>query len=155
MVGHNERQGIQACNPDSRGMTSASRSFTVVAAVIRNERGEVLLTKRPEGRHMAGLWEFPGGKLRAGEAPAQGLERELAEELDIAVEVGERITTASHSEPGLVIRLLFFAAAITGGRPRPQEGQAMAWVRPDDLESFPMPPADADLVRRLAAGGPT
>ncbi len=135
-------------------MTGTSRSFTVVAAVIRNERGEVLLTRRPEGRHMAGLWEFPGGKLRAGEAPARGLERELAEELDIAVEVGERVATADHLEPGLVIRLLFFAAVITGGRPRPQEGQAMTWVRPEDLGRFRMPPADADLVRRLAADGP-
>jgi 8-oxo-dGTP diphosphatase len=123
----------------------------VVAAVIHNARGEVLLTRRPSGSHMGGLWEFPGGKLHTGEDPTEGLERELTEELGITVEVGEPITFAVHTEPGLRILLLFYAAVITAGEPHPHEGQAIAWVPLSELADYPTPPADAELVRRLLA----
>ena len=130
---------------------SAPVSFTVVAAVIRDRTGRLLLARRPEGRHMAGLWEFPGGKVHDGEAPAAALERELAEELGLEITVGDPITFATHEEPGLRILLLFYEAAIRSGDPHPREGQEVAWVPPAELRRYPTPPADAALVERLAA----
>jgi 8-oxo-dGTP diphosphatase len=130
-------------------MNEPLRSPTVVAAVIRDIDDKVLLARRPQGRHMGGLWEFPGGKVRDGEAPARALVRELVEELGISVEVGNPITFAVHEEPGMRILLLFYAATIVDGEPRPQEGQAIAWVPRAELDRYPTPPADAALVRQL------
>ncbi len=127
------------------------RAFTVVAAVIRNAEGNILLTRRPDDTHMGGLWEFPGGKIEDGESPPQALERELAEELGIEVEVGLPITFAVHEEPQLRILLLFYAATIVAGRPRGDRGQPIAWVAPGRLPSYPTPPADAELIARLAS----
>jgi 8-oxo-dGTP diphosphatase len=98
---------------------------------------------------MGGLWEFPGGKVRGHEDPAAGLRRELDEELGIRARVGSPITFAVHSEPGLRIVLLFFATEIASGTPHPREGQEVAWVAIDDLDRYPTPPADAELVRLL------
>jgi len=130
---------------------STITSFTVVAAVIRDRAGRFLLARRPAGRHMAGLWEFPGGKVHDGEAPAAALERELAEELGLEITVGDPITFATHDEPGLRILLLFYEAAIRSGEPQAREGQEVAWVPPAELRRYPTPPADAALVERLAA----
>jgi 8-oxo-dGTP diphosphatase len=130
---------------------SAPTSFTVVAAVIRDRAGRLLLSRRPAGRHMAGLWEFPGGKVHDGEAPAAALARELAEELGLEIAVGDPITFATHEEPGLRILLLFYEAAISSGDPHPREGQEVAWVPPVELYRYPTPPADAALVDRLAS----
>lgn len=130
---------------------SPPASFTVVAAVIRDHAGRVLLARRPAGRHMAGLWEFPGGKVHDGEAPAAALARELAEELGLEIAVGDPITFATHEEPGLRILLLFYEAAIRGGEPQAREAQEIAWVPPAELRRYPTPPADAALVERLAA----
>jgi len=101
---------------------------------------------------MGGLWEFPGGKINHGEAPAAALVRELEEELDIVVEVDRPLSFAVHEEPGLRILLLFYAARIVTGEPRGHEGQAVEWVQASELPSYPMPPADAELVRRLSDG---
>jgi 8-oxo-dGTP diphosphatase len=128
------------------------REFTVVAAVIRDQEDRVLLTQRPTGRHMGGLWEFPGGKIDDGEAPREALTRELDEELGIEIVVQRPLTFAVHEEPGLRILLLFFDARISGGEPRGQEGQAVEWVAVKDLPSYPTPPADAELIRLLADG---
>ncbi len=98
---------------------------------------------------MGGLWEFPGGKIDGGEAPADALVRELAEELGIAVEVERPLTFAVHEEPGLRILLLFYSARILSGSPRGHEGQAVEWVAVSELDSRPTPPADADLVTWL------
>ena len=133
------------------GPDSPPTSFTVVAAVIRDRAGRFLLARRPAGRHMAGLWEFPGGKVHDGEAPEPALARELAEELDVEVEVGSPLTFAVHEEPGLRILLLFYEAAIRSGEPRAREAQEIAWVPPAELRRYPTPPADAALVERLAA----
>ncbi len=130
-------------------MNEPFRSPTVVAAVIRDIDDKVLLARRPQGRHMGGLWEFPGGKVRDGEAPARALVRELVEELGVSVEVGNPITFAVHEEPGMRILLLFYAATIVDGEPRPREGQAIAWVPRAELDRYPTPPADAALVRQL------
>jgi 8-oxo-dGTP diphosphatase len=129
------------------------RSFTVVAAVIRDGAGRVLLTRRQEDRHMGGLWEFPGGKVQLDEAPEDALRRELEEELGIIVSVDEPVIFATHDEPGLRILLLFFAATIEAGAPVAREGQKIAWVPPSELAAYPTPPADARLVDQLAAEG--
>ncbi len=122
----------------------------VVAAVI--ERGGlILITRRPQGSHLAGLWEFPGGKRQAGETPEQALQREIAEELGAAVTVGEMFETVEWSYPDNRVRLLFYRCAIDG-EPRPLEGQEMAWVAPADLGRYPFPPADATLIARLSRG---
>jgi 8-oxo-dGTP diphosphatase len=135
-------------------MNDRLRFVTVVAAVIRDQLGRILLARRPDGLHMGGLWEFPGGKLRDGESPAAGLERELAEELGVRIEVGQPITFAVHEEPDLGVVLLFFSAKITSGELRPQEGQAIAWVPPAELGDYPTPPADAALVDTLMSAPP-
>ena len=122
----------------------------VVAAVIRDGAGKILLTRRPEGSHMGGLWEFPGGKVEAGEAPIAALERELEEELAISAKIGSPLTFSVHEEPGMRIVLLFFAAALGDAEPTALEDQQIAWVAPGDLPSYPTPPADAELVRILA-----
>jgi 8-oxo-dGTP diphosphatase len=122
----------------------------VVAAVIRDRPGKILLTRRPAGSHMGGLWEFPGGKVEAGEAPIAALGRELEEELAISAKIGSPLTFAVHEEPGMRIVLLFFAATLGDTSPTALEGQEIAWVAPGDLPSYPTPPADAELVRILA-----
>ncbi|HSN56796.1 MAG TPA: (deoxy)nucleoside triphosphate pyrophosphohydrolase [Candidatus Sulfomarinibacteraceae bacterium] len=122
----------------------------VVAAVVRGADGRVLLTRRPEGSHMGGLWEFPGGKVEHGESPAAALERELAEELGVRARVGRPFTFAVHDEPGLRILLLFYETVLVDGTPRPLEGQELAWVAPHELVEYPMPPADDGLVELLA-----
>ncbi len=105
---------------------------------------------------MAGLWEFPGGKVEKGESYAEALVRELDEELGIVVEIGGPLTFAVHTEPDLEILLLFYSAAIAAGLPTPREGQELAWVRSDKLKAYPMPPADDEVVRLLVRihGGP-
>ena len=121
----------------------------VVAAVIRDDAGKILLTRRPEGRHMGGLWEFPGGKVEDGEAPVTALKRELEEELAITVGVGSPLTFAVHEEPGMRLLLLFYNAALNGQQPKALDGQEIAWVAPEDLRSYPTPPADAKLIELL------
>ena len=129
-----------------------TRELTVVAAVIRDEEGRVLMSQRPEDRHMGGLWEFPGGKIDDGEAPDEALIRELDEELGIEIVVQRPLTFAVHEEQDLRILLLFFDAQISGGEPRGNEGQAVEWVAMQDLPSLPTPPTDAQLIRLLANG---
>lgn len=129
---------------------NATKSITVVAAVIRDDEEQILLARRPEGRHMAGLWEFPGGKVDDGEAPEAALHRELLEELGVLVGSLRPITFAVHEEAGLRILLLFYSAEITGGDLVAREGQEIAWVPPGRLRSFETPPADAAVVDVLA-----
>lgn len=125
------------------------RQITVVAAVIRDEEGRFLLCRRPDHKHMGGLWEFPGGKIRDGEGPESALLRELREELGIEGKTGDPVTFAVHEEDGLRILLLFYEVRIVAGEPRPREGQQMVWARPCELHRYPTPPADAALVSRL------
>jgi mutator protein MutT len=122
----------------------------VVAAVIERD-GKVLIARRREGTHLAGLWEFPGGKRRPGEAPADALRREIREELGAVLVVGETIETVDWDYPEKRVRLSFFRCAIEG-EARPLEGQEMAWVTRADLGRYEFPAADAALVARLSRG---
>jgi 8-oxo-dGTP diphosphatase len=131
---------------------NAKEDITVVAAVIRDRAGRVLLAQRPDHKHMGGLWEFPGGKIHHGESPAAALLRELREELGVEASVDAPLTFAVHEEPGLRILLLFFAARLLAGDPVGREGQEVRWVHPSELSDYPTPPADAGLVALLAAG---
>jgi 8-oxo-dGTP diphosphatase len=121
----------------------------IVAAVVDNGGGLVLVSRRPPGSHMAGLWEFPGGGVEAGEAAEGALARELVEELGVEVEVGSPLTFAWHHEEHRSLLLLFYRAAIRSGTPTGLQGQEVAWVPISRLGDLTMPPADAALVRLL------
>lgn len=125
--------------------------IVVVAAVIERD-GQVLVTLRPQGTHLEGLWEFPGGKCEAGESHADALARELREELDVDATVGPLVHAVTHSYPGRTVELHFYACAVTG-HPRPMLGQQMRWASRTELRALPFPEADADLIARLTDGG--
>ena len=122
-------------------------AIEVVAAVIEHE-GKILITRRPAGSHLAGLWEFPGGKPGPGETLEEALRREIEEELGAGASVGERLDTIEWQYPDKRVRLLFFRCRLEGD-PRPLEGQEMAWVDPPDLARYEFPAADAALIKRL------
>lgn len=126
----------------------------VAAAAIFNQDGDILLAKRPEGKSMAGLWEFPGGKIEPGETPERALVRELAEELAITVSEDslEPITFASHAYESFHLFMPLYAVKRWVGMPRPTEGQELAWVAPQDLHSYPAPAADIPLFDALSSG---
>lgn len=123
----------------------------VAAVALIDPDGRVLLARRPPGKKMAGLWEFPGGKLRAGETPEQALVRELQEEL--AIDTSESCLApfafASHAYEDFHLMMPLFLCRVWKGTPQPQEGQELAWVRPRRLADYPMPPADEPLVALL------
>ena len=122
--------------------------LVVTAAVI--ERGdEVLVTRRPEGAHLEGHWEFPGGKCEAGESLEACMARELREELGVDVAVGEQLLATSHEYPDRCVELHFLSCTLSG-TPVPQLGQEMQWVRRSDLPALRFPPADEELIRLLA-----
>ena len=121
---------------------------TVSAAVLVNVKNEVLLTQRPEGKSMAGLWEFPGGKIEVGETPESALVRELKEELEISVKTEDLtpLTFASHSYNSFHLLMPVFVCRSWSGSITPQESQAIAWVAVRRLSDYCMPPADAPLI---------
>lgn len=114
--------------------------------------GHYLITRRERG-HLEGLWEFPGGKVRPGETFAECLRRELLEELAVEVTVGEKLETVTWPYPERTVILHFFRCGVAAGQITPQEGQAVAWVTPQELRRYPFPPADAVLIARLAGSG--
>jgi 8-oxo-dGTP diphosphatase len=120
----------------------------VVAAVVERD-GRYLITRRLEGTHLAGLWEFPGGKTLPGEKPEDALRREMQEELGVEAEVGELIETVDWTYPEKSVRLLFFRCVLLG-EPRPQENQKMLWVEAGALSKYQFPVADLRLIERLA-----
>ncbi len=126
------------------------KAIEVVAAVIERQ-GKVLITRRPAGAHLGGLWEFPGGKPQPGETSEEALRREIREELGAEVSVGELIEAADWAYPDRRLRLSFFRCRLRG-EPRPLEGQELAWVAPADLGRYAFPPADAALIERLSLG---
>ncbi len=123
----------------------------VVACALVDEDGRVLLTKRPEGRDMAGLWEFPGGKVEMGEMPEDALARELNEELgiDVSQHCLAPFTFASHTYRSFHLLMPLWVCRNWQGEVEAKEGQELAWVRPNRMNNFAMPPADVPLVALL------
>ena len=122
--------------------------ITVVAAVIERDDA-FLLTLRPAGTHLAGHWEFPGGKCHAHETHIEALRRELHEELDVVAHVGELVHAVTHTYPEKTVDLHFYRCEFAG-EPKPMIGQEIRWVSRQDLASLPFPDADADLIRVLS-----
>ncbi|MEL6857397.1 MAG: 8-oxo-dGTP diphosphatase MutT [Pseudomonadota bacterium] len=127
------------------------RVVYVAAAALINQDGNILLAQRPTGKSMAGLWEFPGGKIESGETPEAALVRELEEELAIKVTTDalKPITFASHAYEKFHLFMPLYEVKRWIGSPRPVEGQALAWVAPHDLHSYPAPAADIPLFNAL------
>lgn len=123
----------------------------VVAVALVDRDGRVLLARRPEGRPMAGLWEFPGGKVHPDETPEEALIRELREEIGVDTETSclAPLTFASHSYEAFHLLMPLYVCRVWKGTPAPREGQRLAWVRPEGMAALPMPPADRPLVAAL------
>ncbi|MEC8199972.1 MAG: (deoxy)nucleoside triphosphate pyrophosphohydrolase, partial [Pseudomonadota bacterium] len=113
--------------------------------------GRVLMAKRPEGKKMAGLWEFPGGKVDEGESLEAALIRELKEELDVDTRESclAAYTFASHEYEDFRLLMPLYVCRVWKGTPQAQEGQELAWVRPQRMRDYPMPPADEPLIALL------
>ncbi|HEX4565278.1 MAG TPA: (deoxy)nucleoside triphosphate pyrophosphohydrolase [Vicinamibacterales bacterium] len=122
-------------------------TVVVTAAVIERD-GRFLITRRLEGTHLEGLWEFPGGKCTDGESLENCLRRELTEELGADAIVGKLIYETSFAYPGRTMKLHFFSGTLIG-EPRPMIGQEMQWVHRDELKLLQFPPADDELIRLL------
>ena len=132
---------------------SGAKILLVVACALVDADGRVLLARRPEGKALAGLWEFPGGKLEPGERPEEALIRELAEELGIDVKSAclAPLTFASHAYEDKHLLMPLYVCRRWSGQVQSKEGQALAWVKPNKLRAHPMPPADLPLLAPLIA----
>lgn len=130
------------------------KRIVVVAGLIRGRRGtpeadRFLVSRRPTGTHLAGWWEFPGGKIEAGEAPERALVRELAEELTVQVAVGDVYAVGHHVYETREVLLLVYDCRVVGGAPTCREVAEFRWVTPAELVELPLPPADGPVVARL------
>ncbi len=125
------------------------RSNLEVSAALLFHRGKLLITQRPTGTHLAGLWEFPGGKRESGETFEQCLQRELREELGIETSVHELIEEIVHEYPERTVHLKFFRCELTSGEPRPIHCDALVWITRDELSNYQFPAADARLLEHL------
>jgi 8-oxo-dGTP diphosphatase len=125
----------------------------VAACALVDADGRVLIAQRPAGKPMAGLWEFPGGKIEVGEAPEQSLIRELQEELGIVVNEAclAPLAFASHAYPDFHLLMPLYVCRRWEGQVIASEGQALAWVKPNRLRDYEMPPADVPLISHLMA----
>jgi 8-oxo-dGTP diphosphatase len=124
----------------------------VVAAALFDSQGRVLIAERPAGKHMAGWWEFPGGKVAAGETDADALVRELREELGIESRADAELMLLTHEYPDRVIDLVLWRTTLLRGEPRSLDGQQLKWVHPHALGSEKMLPADRPFIQLLQAG---
>ena len=124
----------------------------VVTAAVIERGGAFLVTRRLQGVHLEGCWEFPGGKCDSGESHAACLEREILEELGTGARVGRKVFSIEHAYPERIVELHFFECELAG-EPRALLGQEMQWVPREELRSLEFPPADAELIQMLCAGG--
>ena len=122
--------------------------IVVVAAIIERD-GRFLVTLRPDGTHLAGHWEFPGGKVHESETHVEALRRDVFEELDCVVEVGALAHSVTHAYPEKTVQLFFYRCALNG-EPKPIIGQQMQWVGKGELSQLPFPEADRDLIKLLS-----
>ncbi len=131
----------------------AVNTILVAACALIDADNRVLIAERPAGKTLAGLWEFPGGKVHAGERPEEALIRELHEELGITVREAclAPLTFASHVYPDFHLLMPLYVCRRWDGMVAPREGQRLAWVRPNRLRDYPMPPADEPLIPHLIA----
>ncbi|QKD06186.1 8-oxo-dGTP diphosphatase MutT [Mesorhizobium loti] len=129
-------------------VNAGKRLLLVAACALVDADGRVLLAQRPEGKQLAGLWEFPGGKVEPGETPEQCIIRELQEEIGIETDIPclAPLTFASHSYDDFHLLMPLFVCRRFRGIAQPREGQALKWVRPKQMRDYPMPPADAPLI---------
>ena len=137
---------MQSCDPPkARGLV------LVAAAVLVDAAGRVLIAQRPADKMLGGLWEFPGGKIEAGESPEAALVRELKEELDVTVNADdlEPFAFASHAYADFHLLMPLYMIKDWRGEPQPLQAQALAWAHPQELARYPMPPADAPLIDRI------
>ncbi len=124
----------------------------VVAGALFDARGRVLIAQRPPGTHMAGRWEFPGGKIKAGETELEALRRELREELGVTLDSAERMLELSHDYAERRVQLCMWRVTSYQGQPRMLDGQSLKWVRPADLEREDLLEADRPIVEMLREG---
>jgi 8-oxo-dGTP diphosphatase len=145
--------GLEFQSPDGLPVAPAVnlKVVLVAACALIDADGRVLIAERPAGKSMAGLWEFPGGKLEPGESPEQSLIRELREELGIHVKEAclAPLTFASHAYADFHLLMPLYVCRRWDGTVAAQEGQRLAWVRPNRLRDYPMPPADEPLIAHL------
>ena len=141
----------ETATPSTLEAPANKRILLVAAVALVDGDGRVLLARRPEGKPLAGLWEFPGGKVHPGETPEEALIRELKEELGIDVSAAclGPFTFASHDYEKFHLLMPLYLCRRWGGTLTPMEGQTLAWVRPNKLADYPMPPADKPLVALL------
>jgi 8-oxo-dGTP diphosphatase len=129
-------------------VTGSRKMVLVAACALVDADGRVLIAQRPPGKTLAGLWEFPGGKVEPGETPEEALIRELQEELGIETKAAclAPLTFASHSYDTFHLLMPLYVCRRFTGIPMPREGQVLKWVRPKDMRDYPMPPADIPLI---------
>jgi 8-oxo-dGTP diphosphatase len=129
-------------------VTTTRRTIVVLAAIVEDHNGRLLVTRRLDGTHLAGLWEFPGGKCEPGESHEDCLARELAEELGVEGVIGDELLATEHDYGDRVIRLHFRRCRIKG-EPTALLGQEMRWVQRHELRTLAFPPADRELIEML------
>ncbi|MFC3674430.1 (deoxy)nucleoside triphosphate pyrophosphohydrolase [Ferrovibrio xuzhouensis] len=139
------------CPGDAAALLAPKPVVLVVAVALVDADGRVLLTQRPPGKKLAGMWEFPGGKVEPNETPEAALLRELREELDLDISAAclAPYTFASHAYDDFHLLMPLYVCRRWAGQPNPREGQAMKWVRPQKMGELEMPPADRPLVAML------